>query len=122
MAVTVVKNLNICLEQVQYPASDMKAKEKDVIIVDDKSFGAGFFEGGPGNFDWEYWYNEVVYIIEGGMVIKTEGKEYEVEKGDVVHILPRTKLSIIIKDRMKCFYVTHPYWKADNKFWVEELK
>ena len=39
----------------------------------------------PSTFDWEYSSDEIAYVLEGKVKIKTPKGEVEIKKGDLVH-------------------------------------
>lgn len=69
------------------------------------------------------WMNKVCweayYIIEGSAIIYTDGKQYDVEKGDVFIMLPGQKIRMNAY-HLKIITITKPNWYPSQAKIVED--
>ena len=82
---------------------------KDILTFEENSnLACGFMEMEGSEFDWTLNYDEVDYVIEGTLVIKTEGREITGNAGDVIMIPKGSSISFSAPGYVKFFYVTYP--------------
>jgi ethanolamine utilization protein EutQ len=82
---------------------------KDILNLEENSnLACGFMEMETSEFDWTLNYDEVDYVIEGTLVIKTEGREITGNAGDVIMIPKGSSISFSAPGYVKFFYVTYP--------------
>jgi len=82
---------------------------KDMLTLDEnKNLACGLMEMERSEFDWTLNYDEVDYIIEGTLVIKTGGEEISGNTGDVIMIPKGSSISFSTPGYVKFFYVTYP--------------
>jgi len=55
-------------------------------------------------FDWEYDSEEHCYILEGRVIVKADGKDYEIKKGDYVIFKKGLKCVWDVKENIKKHY------------------
>lgn len=89
---------------------------KDMLTLEENSnLTCGFMEMEKSEFDWTLNYDEVDYIIEGTLVIKTEGSEITGNAGDVIMIPKGSSISFSAPGYVKFFYVTYPANWSETK-------
>lgn len=82
---------------------------KDMLTLEEnKNLACGLMEMESSEFDWTLNYDEVDYIIEGTLVIKTGGEEISGNAGDVIMIPKGSSISFSAPGYVKFFYVTYP--------------
>lgn len=82
---------------------------KDMLTLEEnRNLACGFMEMEESEFDWTLNYDEVDYIIEGTLVIKTGGEEISGNAGDVIMIPKGSRISFSAPGCVKFFYVTYP--------------
>jgi ethanolamine utilization protein EutQ len=82
---------------------------KDMLTLEEnRNLACGFMEMEASEFDWTLNYDEVDYIIEGTLVIKTGGSEITGNAGDVIMIPKGSSISFSAPGYTKFFYVTYP--------------
>lgn len=55
-------------------------------------------------FDWEYDSDEHCYFIEGRVIVRADGKDYEIKKGDYVIFKKGLKCVWDVKEDIKKYY------------------
>lgn len=58
----------------------------------------------PSTFDWEYDCNEIAYVLEGRVKVRTSEEEVEINKGDLVHFPKGLKCTWIVTERISKVY------------------
>jgi len=82
---------------------------KDMLTLEEnRNLACGFMEMKESEFDWILNYDEVDYIIEGTLVIKTGDSEITGNAGDVIMIPKGSSISFCAPGYTKFFYVTYP--------------
>ena len=82
---------------------------KDMLALDEnRNLACGFMEMEESEFDWTLNYDEVDYVIEGTLEIKTEGRKVTGNAGDVIMIPKGSSISFSAPSHVKFFYVTYP--------------
>jgi len=62
----------------------------------------GVWECTPGSFNWNYTWNETVYLLKGRMSITPEGEQpIHAQAGDVVHFAQGLKAKLEITDTVR---------------------
>jgi ethanolamine utilization protein EutQ len=81
-----------------------------------RHMGAGMEIGENVCIHWTTLYDEVLFIHEGSMIIRTDAGEFECETGDIVWLPEGVTLDYDTKGR-RCayFYALYPFdWAARN--------
>ncbi len=82
---------------------------KDMLTLEEnRNLACGLMEMESSEFDWTLNYDEVDYVIEGTLVIKTGGEEIPGNAGDVIMIPKGSSISFSAPGYVKFFYVTYP--------------
>lgn len=82
---------------------------KDVLTPEEnRNLACGFMEMNGSEFDWTLNYDEVDYVIEGTLVIKTADGSVTGNAGDVIMIPKGSSISFSAPGYVKFFYVTYP--------------
>jgi ethanolamine utilization protein EutQ len=82
---------------------------KDVITSkENRNLACGFMEMDASEFDWTLNYDEIDYVIEGTLVIKSGDREATGKAGDVIMIPKGSKISFSAPGYVKFLYVTYP--------------
>ncbi|MGE5677454.1 MAG: cupin domain-containing protein [Pseudomonadota bacterium] len=82
---------------------------KDMLTLEENhNLACGMMEMEKSEFDWTLNYDEVDYVIEGTLVIKTGGEEISGNAGDVIMIPKGSSISFSTPGYVKFFYVTYP--------------
>lgn len=82
---------------------------RDLLTLDEnRNLACGFMEMEESEFEWTLNYDEVDYIIEGTLVIKTGDSEIRGNAGDVIMIPKGSSISFSAPGYVKFFYVTYP--------------
>jgi ethanolamine utilization protein EutQ len=82
---------------------------KDVLTLEEnRNLACGFMEMEESEFEWTLNYDEVDYVIEGTLVIKTGDSEIRGNAGDVIMIPKGSSISFSAPGYVKFFYVTYP--------------
>ncbi|HYE82888.1 MAG TPA: cupin domain-containing protein [Clostridia bacterium] len=82
---------------------------KDVLTLEEnRNLACGFMEMEESEFDWVLNYDEVDYVIEGTLVIKTGDSRITGNAGDVIMIPKGSSISFSAPGYVKFFYVTYP--------------
>lgn len=78
------------------------------------SMGAGFAEFNRCSIVWTVLYDEIVYVIDGVFIVKTNSQTYTAQKGEVMWIPKGTELSYQ-GEEARIFYVVYPgNWKEPS--------
>ena len=105
----------------------VKADERDLVPVDipgisvracdpvrasDGALSAGFTEYlEPCDFEWTFDYNEVFFMLEGNLEIRTaEGQRFAFGPGDMGYIENGTPTRIVVSKRALFVHFTQPAW------------
>ena len=77
----------------------------------DKSFGAGILEvKGYSTYPFDSDnYDEVLYVIDGSVILVENGKEIVVNKGDILWTPKGNHSQVIVKKYLKAFYLVRPF-------------
>lgn len=79
-----------------------KLTEKE---IEDKGIRSwSIWEKEVSDFPWEYDMDEYCWIIEGEVIISTEGKEYKIEAGDFVKFPKGLKCHWSIKKSVRKYF------------------
>lgn len=82
---------------------------KDMLTLEEnRNLACGLMEMEASEFDWTLNYDEVDYIIEGTLIIKTGDSEIAGNAGDVIMIPKGSSISFSAPGYVKFFYVTYP--------------
>jgi ethanolamine utilization protein EutQ len=82
---------------------------KDMLTLEENhNLACGFMEMKESEFDWTLNYDEVDYIIDGTLVIKTGEEKISGNAGDVIMIPKGSGISFSAPGYVKFFYVTYP--------------
>ncbi|MDR1516391.1 MAG: cupin domain-containing protein [Synergistaceae bacterium] len=82
---------------------------KDLFSLDESPrLGIGVMEMKETSFPWTLRYDEVDYILEGTLDIKTNGKIISGSAGDIIYIPKDSPIEFCAPDHVKFFYVTYP--------------
>ncbi len=82
---------------------------KDILTLDENhNLACGFMEMDKSEFDWTLNYDEVDYVIDGTLEIKTGGEKITGNAGDVIMIPKGSSISFSTPGYVKFFYVTYP--------------
>lgn len=87
---------------IQFPDASI---EDDCIFI---NLACGFMEMTESEFDWTLNYDEVDYIIDGTLEIKTDSEVISGNAGDVIMIPKGSTISFSAPGYVKFFYVTYP--------------
>ena len=72
----------------------------------DKKVSSGLWTCEPGEFDWDYTWDEYVYIFEGKVTITEEGgKSYDVGPGDMAHFPIGLRAHWKVDQKVRKFFV-----------------
>lgn len=107
--ITGIKGSTVKCESFDTGKPGDKVYLKDILTLDEnRNLACGFMEMEESEFDWTLDYDEVDYVIEGTLEIKTEGEKIAGNAGDVIMIPKGSSISFSTPDRVKFFYVTYP--------------
>lgn len=82
---------------------------KDILALDEnRNLACGFMEMDKSEFDWTLKYDEIDYVIEGTLEIKTGDRTITGNAGDVIMIPKGSSISFSAPGFVKFFYVTYP--------------
>lgn len=63
--------------------------------------------------DWTVSYDEILFVVEGPLIVALEDGEHDCEAGDIVWLPAGTKLRYIARGRAVYFYALYPVdWAA----------
>ena len=63
--------------------------------------------------DWTVTYDEILFVVEGPLIVAFEDGDHACESGDIVWLPAGTKLRYIAKGRAVYFYALYPVdWAA----------
>lgn len=88
-------------------------KLKDVLTSREANLGAGFMEFDHSEFNWHLTYDEVDYVVSGTFTLKSGGKTYTCQAGDVLYIPKDSPVVFGSPSQARVFYVTYPVNWAD---------
>lgn len=89
---------------------------KDVFTLEDnRNLAAGFMEMDGSEFEWTLNYDEIDYIIEGTLEIKTGDRKVSGSAGDAIMIPKGSSIRFSAPGYVKFFYVTYPANWAEQK-------
>ena len=72
----------------------------------DKRLSSGLWTCEPGEFDWEYAWDEFVYVLEGQVTVTQEdGKSFELGPGDMAHFPLGLKTHWKVTSAVRKFFV-----------------
>jgi len=72
----------------------------------DKTISSGLWTCDPGEFDWEYTWDEFIYILEGHVTISEQGREpYALGPGDLGHFRLGLKSHWKVSQAVRKFFV-----------------
>ena len=84
------------------------AVESAVINAPMGSVSTGLWScDGPAIFEWTYWSDETVHILEGAARIAYLGKDFELKPGDTAFFRAGTKATWVVPDRVSKSFVLH---------------
>jgi ethanolamine utilization protein EutQ len=82
---------------------------KDMLSLEEnRNLACGLMEMEESEFDWTLNYDEVDYVIEGTLEIKTGDEVVSGNAGDVIMIPKGSSISFSAPGYVKFFYVTYP--------------
>lgn len=82
---------------------------KDILALDEnRNLACGFMEMDKSEFEWTLKYDEIDYVIEGTLEIKTGDRTITGNAGDVIMIPKGSSISFSAPGFVKFFYVTYP--------------
>ena len=92
------------------PTAQDKTFALDVLTLEESPrLGAGVMELREGTeFPWTLNYDEVEYIIDGTMVLKSEAGDVTAHAGDMTFIPKGTSIHFSTPDHVRFIYVTYP--------------
>lgn len=92
------------------PAAQEHVFATDVLSLEESPrLGAGVMELRNGSeFPWTLNYDEVEYIIDGTMVLKSEAGDVTAHAGDMTFIPKGTSIHFSTPDYVRFIYVTYP--------------
>ena len=72
----------------------------------DKRLSSGLWSCEPGEFDWDYTWDEFVHILEGRVTItEADGKSYNIDPGDMAHFPIGLKTHWKVIETVRKFFV-----------------
>jgi uncharacterized cupin superfamily protein len=81
---------------------DPNARGTILLQSDDQLLSSGFWECSPGQFEWNFEWDEFARVIEGEVTVREEnGDTYTLGPGDVVHFPLGLKTHWDVKKTMK---------------------
>lgn len=82
---------------------------KDILTLDEnKNLACGFMEMYETEFDWTLNYDEIDYVIQGTLEIKTASGKVTGNAGDVIMIPRGTSIKFSTPTHAKFIYTTYP--------------
>jgi len=90
-----------------------KVYYQELISKDDSKMSAGFLTIEKSSFEWELYYEEIDYVIEGTLTITINGKTFTAYPGDVLFVPSGSKVVWGSPDKARIFYTTYPANWAD---------
>lgn len=72
------------------------------------TIGGGIEELEDAAIDWTVTYDEILFVLEGELVVAFEDGEHRCTPGDIVWLPAGTALRYIAKGRATYFYALHP--------------
>ena len=108
-------------KSIEYKKTSISAEEYEPFMLGDKQAGevhwlsltnsdekptlSGLWRCDPMTFDYEFPGDEYIHVLKGSLLVKTETKEYELNKGDIVLFKKGTKSVWTITESFKKFFV-----------------
>ena len=72
----------------------------------DKKMSSGVWSCEPGEFDWEFGWDEFVHVLEGKVTITEHGgKSHDLGPGDMAHFPLGLKAHWVVKETVRKFFV-----------------
>ena len=96
------------IEPAQITAGNPVARGVVLTQSADKKRSSGFWSCEPGEFDWDYTWDEFVYVLEGEVTISAEdGNSRTLGPGDVAHFPIGLKSHWKVTKTVRKFFVLH---------------
>lgn len=79
-----------------------------------KEMGGGIEMAADVRYSWTTLYDEILFIHKGSMLVRTEGREIELQPGDILWLPEGSELDYDFMGRScEYFYALHPFdWAA----------
>lgn len=85
-----------------------KVYYQEVIGKEDSRMSAGFLVLDNSSFEWELFYDEIDYVLEGTLEVTINGKTITARSGDVLSVPTGSKVVWSSPNYAKVFYATYP--------------
>jgi ethanolamine utilization protein EutQ len=104
----IVRGKTVTLEDFDTGVPSNKVFYRELISKEDAPMSAGFLVIDESSFDWEMFYDEIDFIIEGTVTVTLNGKTFAANQGDVLLVPKGSKVKWGSTGHTKLFYVTFP--------------
>ena len=94
------------LEESQITAGSPVARGTVTFQTEDKKVSSGYWSCTPGEFDWEFTWDEFVHVLEGEVIItEAGGSSYTLKANDTAHFPLGLKTHWQVTKEIKKFFV-----------------
>lgn len=104
----IVRGKTVTLEDFDTGVPGNKVFYRELISKEDAPMSAGFLVIDESKFDWEMFYDEIDFIMEGTVTVTLNGKTFAANQGDVLLVPKGSKVTWGSAGYTKLFYVTFP--------------